>query len=272
MGDGTIPFTEVYSGYIGGDLPLVDMNNLYGMYDDLDTQLRAIDAVKDDIARVIDDHNGVIISYGYYPNNYIFMKKEPVNLASFKGMKTRTHSTVLGDLLEGLGANGQFMAFSEVYTALERGVMDAAITVLDAGYGQKWYEVTDYMVGPIVALPQTWVVMNKDVFNKLPADIQAILLEEGEWRERENRSRTLSDDARNIKLNTDAGLILRDWPADVKPLLKPIAMDLILPKWVQRTGGADSEAVRIWNDKIAPILGVAINAQGQAEKVPITVK
>ena len=76
---------------------------------------------------------------------------------------------VLGDLLSGLGADGQFLAFSEVYTALERGVMDAAITVLDAGYGMKWYEVTDYMTGPIVALAQTWVTMNKDTFNELPS-------------------------------------------------------------------------------------------------------
>jgi hypothetical protein len=28
MGDGTLELTELYSGYIGGDLPFADMNNL----------------------------------------------------------------------------------------------------------------------------------------------------------------------------------------------------------------------------------------------------
>ena len=75
MGDGTLELTELYSGYIGGDLPFADMNNLWGMYDSIDTQLLAIAAVREDIAKVIDEHNGVIISYGFYPNNYIFSKK-----------------------------------------------------------------------------------------------------------------------------------------------------------------------------------------------------
>ena len=53
-----------YTGYIGGDLPFADMNNLWGMYDGIDTQLKAIAAVREDIAKVIDENNGVIISYG----------------------------------------------------------------------------------------------------------------------------------------------------------------------------------------------------------------
>lgn len=266
MEDGTLPFTELYSGYIGGDLPFADMNNLWGMYDDIDTQLLAIQAVKPDIARIIDEHNGIIISYGYYPNNYIFSKKPLDSLADFKGMRTRTHSTVLGDLLYGLGADGQFMAFSEVYTALERGVMDAAITVLDAGYGQKWYEVTDYMTGPIVALAQTWVTMNKDVFYKMPEDLQQLLLEEGKWREEVNLRETIANTQKNIDLNVAAGLELRDWPEDVKPVLKETAINIILPNWVARTGGPDSEAVKIFNEKVAPIIRVRVLPDGSAEK------
>ncbi len=266
MGDGTLELTELSSGYIGGDLPFADMNNLWGMYDNIDTQLLAIAAVREDIAKVIDEHNGVIISYGFYPNNYIFSKKPLDSLADFKGMKTRTHSVVLGDLLSGLGANGQFLAFSEVYTALERGVMDAAITVLDAGYGQKWYEVTDYMTGPIVAVAQTWVTMNKDTFNGLPSDLQQLLLEEGKWREKENLKRTIEGTEKNIQLNVDAGLELRDWPDEVKPVLKETSINIILPNWVQRTGGADSEAVKIFNEKVAPIIRVRVKADGSAEK------
>ena len=41
------------------------MNNLWGMYDGIDTQLKAIAAVREDIAKVIDENNGVIISYGF---------------------------------------------------------------------------------------------------------------------------------------------------------------------------------------------------------------
>lgn len=59
-------------------------------------------------------------------------------------MKTRVHSPMLGDLISALGADDQGMAFAEVYTALERGILDAGVTAASAGYGQRWYEVIDY--------------------------------------------------------------------------------------------------------------------------------
>jgi hypothetical protein len=41
----------------------------------------------------------------------------------------------------------------------------------------------------------------------------------------------------------------------------------VLPRWVERTGGADSEAVRIFNEKVSPIVGVKINPDGTASKI-----
>ena len=44
------------------------------------------------------------------------------------------------------------MAFAEVYTALERGILDGGVTGANAAYGQRWYEVTDYMAGGLPLL------------------------------------------------------------------------------------------------------------------------
>ncbi len=41
----------------------------------------------------------------------------------------------------------------------------------------------------------------------------------------------------------------------------------VLPRWVERAGGADSEAVRIFNEKVSPIVGVRINPDGTASKI-----
>ena len=80
-----------------------------------------MDAVRPEMERIVDQHNGVLVYYDFYPNNYIFSRKPVNSLEDFAGLKTRVHSTVLGDLVTGIGAEGQFMALSEVYTALERG-------------------------------------------------------------------------------------------------------------------------------------------------------
>ena len=173
---------EVYSGYIAGDVPFVDINNLWGLYPSLEVQLETMDAVADEIAAEVAKQNGTIVSYSYYPPNYLYTSRKINGVADFKGLKTRSHSTVLSDMLSGIGADGQFIAFAEVYSALERGVVEGAIASVDGALIAHWYEVTDYMVGPVVALAQTWITMNKDVFDGMPDDLRALLIEEGVWR------------------------------------------------------------------------------------------
>ena len=48
-----------------------------------------------------------------------------------------------------------------------------------AAHAQRWYEVTDYMVGPLSSQLLNTVIVNADVWNGLPPDIQQIMLEEG---------------------------------------------------------------------------------------------
>ena len=64
----------------------------------------------------------------YYSGNYFFTKKPLNQLADFEGVKTRSHSNVLSDLVNHMGANAQAMAFADVYPALERRILDGAVT------------------------------------------------------------------------------------------------------------------------------------------------
>jgi hypothetical protein len=45
------------------------------------------------------------------------------------------------------------------------------------------------------------------------------------------------------------------------------AINSILPNWVNRAGGYDTEAVRIYNEKVAPILGIEVTPDGKAKKI-----
>lgn len=58
VGDGTLEMAEIYSGYIGGDLPIVDMDNLWGMYNDFETQLKVTDAIREDMDRILSERTG----------------------------------------------------------------------------------------------------------------------------------------------------------------------------------------------------------------------
>ena len=267
--DRTMELAEIYSGYIGGDLPIIDMANLWGLYPDPETNFAVIDATRDDIHSIIEEQsNGIVVMENYYESNYYFSSRPLNSLADFEGLKTRSHSTVLSDLLGGMGADPQFMAFADVYTALERGVLDAAVSCGTCGSGVRWYEVTDYLVGPIVAIGVTWITMNKDVWDGIPPDLQAIIKEEGERHQRTSREwvETVWADE-GISENTEGGMEYIEFNQEVRDALFQAGRNNVLPKWVERTGGPNSEAVQIYNEKAAPIIGVRVGADGQAEDI-----
>lgn len=144
---------------MGGDLPLLDIGNLWGLSPSEEAHLALADAIDDDLVDVIrETTGGEPILRQYYPNQFIFSRDPLRTVADFEGKKIRQHSTILGDLLAGLGAEGQFVAFADVYIALERGVMDAGVTAGEAGHSQRWYEVTDYLTAPSSDrwLSRTW--------------------------------------------------------------------------------------------------------------------
>ena len=58
-----------------------------------------------------------------------------------------------------------------------------------------------------------------------------------------------------------------EFTPELKDALRQASLTKVLPNWVERTGGPNSEAVRIYNEKVAPLLKVRVNAQGQAEEI-----
>ena len=47
-----MPVAQIYAGYVGGDFPLMDISNLWGLYPSAEAQLAVIDAVQPEMARI----------------------------------------------------------------------------------------------------------------------------------------------------------------------------------------------------------------------------
>lgn len=78
-------------------------------------------------------------------------------------------------MLEALGATPVTMPMGEVYEALERGAIDAAMAPFSTLADYSFYEVVDYVtVGNFSATP-FFGVMNTDVYNSLSDSDKAVL-------------------------------------------------------------------------------------------------
>ncbi len=80
-------------------------------------------------------------------------KKPIVALDDFKGVKIRGLNTLTDAALTAVGAAPSAMPGSEVYQALQSGVLDAGLTDISAAYSRKYYEVQKFgTVGPIFTI------------------------------------------------------------------------------------------------------------------------
>lgn len=90
-----------------------------------------------------------------------------------KGQKIRISSSKVNQaIIKSIGAIPQTMAFSEVYQALQTGVVDGADGNLSNLYTQKQYEVQKYITMTNHTFSGYVVVMNKGFWERLPADIR----------------------------------------------------------------------------------------------------
>lgn len=97
-------------------------------------------------------------------------------VADFKGLKMRIESSkTLDSLTRALGGLPQVMAFSEVYTAMQTGVVDGSSNTTSNIYTQKFYEVQKYLTVSEHAYIGYVVITNKKFWDALPSDLRATL-------------------------------------------------------------------------------------------------
>ncbi len=117
-----------------------------------------------------------IVALNFWDNGFkqfSSSKKALINPDDAKGQKFRIMSSkVLEEQIKAVGGNPQMMPFSEVYSGLQQGVIDAAENPISNIYTKKFHEVQKYLSISDHGYLGYLVVMSKKFWNKLPKDLQ----------------------------------------------------------------------------------------------------
>lgn len=116
-----------------------------------------------------------ILGLAYWDNGFKVMSaNKPLrNPEDMKGLKMRIQSSnVLDAQMRAVGALPQKMAFSEVYQALQTGVVDGTENPPSNLYTQKMHEVQKYVTLSDHGYLGYAVIVNKKFWDGLPADIR----------------------------------------------------------------------------------------------------
>ena len=261
---GAAPLTTV-----SGDVPILDGIDLAGLNTDLD-QARKVARALLIVANGDLEKIGVKLVAMYpFPAQVFFCRKPVAGLADLKGLKIRTNGPSASDAVNYLGGQPTAIAFGEVYTALERGTVDCAITGTGSGNAQKWYEVSTHLYTLTTAFSTSGYFVNLAWWNKLDPAVRAFLektfasVEDAQWK----LGAEVSQDGIDCNIGNASGCRINTLVKS-KPMVQVKATDAdraklrdafsaaVLPAWVKRCGARCGE---IYNQAIAPISGVKYN-------------
>jgi len=150
------------------DLPFIfkDLDHLHRVQDgEVGTKLKSMVTAKGIVALNFWDNGFKQLSSNEKP---LLMPEDAA------GQKFRIMSSkVLEAQFHAVGANPQMMPFSEVYSGLQQGVIDAAENPVSNIYTKKFHEVQKYLSISDHGYLGYLVVMSKKFWKSLPADLQA---------------------------------------------------------------------------------------------------
>jgi TRAP-type C4-dicarboxylate transport system substrate-binding protein len=149
---------------------------------------------------------------------------KPIKTADLRGFNIRVSPMYL-QLIKGLGGNPVVIPPTEVYTALERNVVDGycwpTVGIRDSG----WEKLTKYIVEPSFYSGPHPMVMNLKTWNGLPRKFQDVITEAAMEAERKIVAYYIEEIKKEISLLKQAGLQVIDLPPAEKEKFLKIAQD-----------------------------------------------
>jgi len=201
--NGKVTFNHVIGGALGGDKQLTEMlqagalqcsrsggypssvylaklmpMNIPFLFRNWKDAREYINEFRDDLTKELEQYNSITLSWTRRGPRQTTSNRPIYKPEDFKALKIRLPEfPVWIKAWQGLGVLPTPMAFTEVYSALGKRVIDAQENPIATIYAAKFYEVQDYL---ILTEHQHWIsdwTCNKQWFESLPKEYQEIFIE-----------------------------------------------------------------------------------------------
>lgn len=267
LGQGVFDVGSTVADYAVADIAALEGLDVPMIAQDAETARKMVEAAKpmlDDIYAEV--FNARVLGVAPYPPQVVFCNAEITSLADLAGLKIRASGRMTAKLLEALGAEGVTISFGEVPGALQRGVVDCAVTGAGSGYSAGWWEVSTHLLPiPLGGWDPVVTAINLDKWNSLSPEHQALLesevktrLEDPAW---ETAQDALVSDIACLTGNGECAAgesrdmkLVESSAADNDKVLEILSAE-VLPEWAERAGGDWGQR---WNESVGQTVGLTI--------------
>ena len=168
----------------------------------------------------------------------IFTTSKIEGLSDIKGMKIRVPETALMmDTMTALGAYPTPISYSELYSSLQTGVVDAAENGYPGYDSNKFYEVAPYYLLSGHTFYPGIILMAEMQWNKLSAEDQALLREAGKRASEWNKEQIVAEEEKLAAGLTAKGVTI----LEVSPEDMAAAQEAAKNVWAQYAVGVEAD-------------------------------
>ena len=215
---GQLDMTVLPLSYAGGQQPAYNLTLMPGLVKNHDHAARLSDSpFMEALEEKMAEDDVMVLVHGYLAGGFVGKDKCITNPSDVEGLQTRAAGKSFEQMLAGAGASITSMASSEIYNAMQTGILNAANTSSSSFVSYRIYEqVACYTPAGDVALWFMYqpLLMNKSTFDGLTQEQQDALLAAAEKAEAFYLEEAKKQDAASVEVFKEAGVEIAEMSAE----------------------------------------------------------
>ncbi|MHA3915168.1 TRAP transporter substrate-binding protein DctP [Halovulum sp. GXIMD14793] len=241
---GQLDMTVFPLSYAGGQQPAYNLTLMPGLVKNHDHAARLNESeFMGQIEEIMASDDVMVLVHGYLAGGFVGKDKCITSPEDVKGQQTRAAGKAFEQMLAGAGASIASMASSEIYNAMQTGVLTAANTSSSSFVSYRIYEqVSCYTPAGDFALWFMYqpLLMNKSTFDGLNADQQAALLAAAQKAEAFYLEEAKKQDAASAKVFADNGVEIAEMSQEEFDAWRALAQETSYKAFVEETPGGQA--------------------------------
>jgi len=253
VSEGTCELGHTQGLDLTGVEPIMGGLSLLFLVPDEATGKRVNDRVNEELINpyLADKYNLEILGAAVGGGQAVHASKELNSFEAMEGMRIRVFNKETADAIGAMGGVPQTMEGAEVYQALQKGILDGALTAAHYAYDQKWYEVVKYVTKWNEFVFSDNILMNLDAYNDLPDDLQEILRDTVSEYSVKVQDEMLAKSVTALEAAaSDYDVTVKEMDAAFRTEVVAKVQPLVWDGWAERAGSMGDEFFAIVNDEL----------------------
>ena len=232
---GVVQAGEMLVAAIGNEDPLFEVDSVPFLASSFDQSEKLWKATRPFLAERL-DKQGIVLVYGSpWPPQGIYTKKPVEQLSDLAGVRFRAYSPATSRLVSLMGAVPTTVQTPEVPQAFSTGIIDAMLTSPATGVDSQAWDYVKYYYDAQVFIPQSFVIINKRAFPRLPENVQKAVLEAGERAEQRGWAMSREQTSKLTQTMADKGMVVGQLSEKLAGELHAIGQTMT-EEWLKKAG------------------------------------